>query len=319
MRISLVAVFLMSATLAHAQDQSLPALPIIDMHVHADDDLDNLRLLERHRVVLAILIGNSETEFRRWGDSTSIMFVSSLLFPCRVQQDNRYGVDCYADDGAYYPDPTWRTKPFVLPDPGWVRQQLQREALKSLGEVTSQYWGMEPSDPALEPYFALAEQFDVPVGIHLALAPPGEPYRRPSFRARLGNPLLLEDVLARHPKLRLWVMHAGHPYQEEMIALLSIYPKVHVDISAINVSQILPRQAFHDYLEGLVKAGFGKRILFGSDFTSVLEETIGAITSARFLSEEQKRDILYNNAARFLRLSSAEIAQHHRLPARPRR
>jgi hypothetical protein len=29
------------------------------------------------------------------------------------------------------------------------------------------------------------------------------------------------------------------------------------------------------------------------------------------LSETQERDILYNNAARFLRLSEAEIARHH--------
>ena len=107
-------------------------------------------------------------------------------------------------------------------------------------------------------------------------------------------------------------MHAGHPYQEEMIALLSIYPQVYVDISAINVTQILPRTAFHDYLEGLVKAGFAKRVLFGSDFTQQLEETIGAIKSSRFLSEEQKRDILYHNAARFLRLNPSTIAEHHR-------
>ena len=31
-----------------------------------------------------------------------------------------------------------------------------------------------------------------------------------------------------------------------------------------------------------------------------------------FLSEEQKRDILYNNAARFLRLSKEQIERHHK-------
>ena len=35
------------------------------------------------------------------------------------------------------------------------------------------------------------------------------------------------------------------------------------------------------------------------------------IEEAPFLSEEQKRDILYDNAARFLRLSDEEIAAHH--------
>lgn len=38
------------------------------------------------------------------------------------------------------------------------------------------------------------------------------------------------------------------------------------------------------------------------------------IMDAPFLTAHQKRDILYNNAARFLRLSPAEIAQHHGRP-----
>ena len=44
-------------------------------------------------------------------------------------------------------------------------------------------------------------------------------------------------------------------------------------------------------------------------------ETIGmaieAIESADFLTEEQKRDIFYNNAAGFLGLSEREIKVHH--------
>jgi predicted TIM-barrel fold metal-dependent hydrolase len=35
------------------------------------------------------------------------------------------------------------------------------------------------------------------------------------------------------------------------------------------------------------------------------------IEDAPFLTAAQKRDILYNNAARFLRLSKEEIARHH--------
>ena len=42
-----------------------------------------------------------------------------------------------------------------------------------------------------------------------------------------------------------------------------------------------------------------------------IEVAIDSITNAPFLSEEQKRDILYNNAARFLRLTPEEIAKHH--------
>ena len=54
--------------------------------------------------------------------------------------------------------------------------------------------------------------------------------------------------------------------------------------------------------------------MYGSDqmiWPEVIGETIEAINTAEFLTEEQKRDILYNNAARFLRLSESEIARHH--------
>jgi predicted TIM-barrel fold metal-dependent hydrolase len=54
--------------------------------------------------------------------------------------------------------------------------------------------------------------------------------------------------------------------------------------------------------------------MFGSDqmiWPGIIEPAIASIEQAPFLTRKQKRDILYNNAARFLRLSPAEIALHH--------
>ena len=38
---------------------------------------------------------------------------------------------------------------------------------------------------------------------------------------------------------------------------------------------------------------------------------IDGIESADFLTEEQKRDIFFNNAARFLKLSNEEMNEYH--------
>ena len=76
----------------------------------------------------------------------------------------------------------------------------------------------------------------------------------------------------------------------------------------------MPRAEFHRYLRRIVEAGFGNRVMFGSDqmiWPDALEAAIVAIETADFLSDAQKRDILYHNAARFLRLDDAEIAAHH--------
>ena len=43
----------------------------------------------------------------------------------------------------------------------------------------------------------------------------------------------------------------------------------------------------------------------------VIERGIETIELAPFLKPDQKRDILYNNAARFLRLTEEEMARHH--------
>ena len=49
----------------------------------------------------------------------------------------------------------------------------------------------------------------------------------------MGNPLLLEDLLARHPKLKVWVMHAGYPMIDEMIALMGANAYVYVDVAGM--------------------------------------------------------------------------------------
>ena len=64
---------------------------------------------------------------------------------------------------------------------------------------------------------------------------PGTPYRCcPKFRNTLGNPVLLEEVLIRHPKLRIYLMHAGFPYQQETFAILHMYPQVYADLGVLD-------------------------------------------------------------------------------------
>ena len=102
-----------------------------------------------------------------------------------------------------------------------VRTWINSGRLAVFSEVAIQYRGMEPGDPAFEPYLALAEELDVPVGIHIGTGPPGVPYMwGKNYRARLHSPLLLEEVLVRHPKLRVYIMHAGWPMIDDLLAVL---------------------------------------------------------------------------------------------------
>lgn len=196
--------------------------------------------------------------------------------------------------------------------PETMRELFESEDFAMLGEVSNQYVGIAPDDERMAPYWTLAEELDIPVAIHMGEGPPGANGLFPKYRARLTSPFLLEEVLARHPRLRVSVMHYASPLIDEMIAMLGAYPQLYIDIGGIQ--WFYPRSYFYDQLKQFIDAGFGKRVMFGSDqmnWPGVIEPAIAIIEEAPFLTKKEKRDIFYNNAARFLRLSKAEIAKHH--------
>jgi uncharacterized protein len=217
----------------------------------------------------------------------------------------------------------WRAKAPGLFMPGYglrfsrrpdvaLLEQLHRDGrLDVLAEVTTWYEGIAPDDPRLEPYWAMAERLDLPVGIHVGPGPPGVMYLdAPGARIRLSSALTMEPVLVKHPKLRVYLMHAGFPFAEDTIALMYLYPQVYVDTGVIIYTQ--PRADFYDFIGRIIRAGMGSRIMFGSDqmvWPETIERSIRVIEEAPMLSKQQKRDILFNNAARFLRLSPDEIAR----------
>jgi predicted TIM-barrel fold metal-dependent hydrolase len=185
-----------------------------------------------------------------------------------------------------------------------LRKLFTTGGFKVMGEIGLQYEGMSPSDPSVDKYFALAEELNIPVAIHMGTGGSGRAnITSPKFRGSMGNPLLLEDLLARHPKLRVQVMHAGYPMIDNMLTLLQANSHVNVDIAGLIWSY--PIKEVNRYIERLVDAGFEDRVMFGTDqmeWPKLMAYSISIIQNADYLTPEQKRDILYNNAARFDRL-----------------
>ncbi|MDE3186968.1 MAG: amidohydrolase [Acidobacteriota bacterium] len=185
-----------------------------------------------------------------------------------------------------------------------LRKDFTTGGFKVMGEIGLQYEGLSPSDPSVDQYFALAEELDIPVAIHMGTGGSGRAnVAMGKYRASMGNPLLLEELLARHPKLRVQVMHAGYPMMDNMLALLQENSHVYVDVAGLIWSY--PLKEVNRYIERLVDAGFEDRVMFGTDqmeWPKLMAYSISVIQNADYLTPEQKRDILYNNAARFLRL-----------------
>lgn len=270
--------------------------PIIDMHLHAlpvkflpeleppgltrpesEEELlrATLAALEQHNIVKAVTSG-PQALVQQWKAAAPNRVIASPMFP------------------HFAPYPVWEQ----------LRADYTAGRFGAMGEINAQYAGLPLNALELEPYFALAEELDVPVGVHTGVGPPGVAYGCcPKFRVAAGNPLPLEEVLVQHPRLRVYLMHAGGPFLQETIALMHLHPQLYADLAVIDWAW--DRNRFHEHLHRLIEAGFGRRLMFGSD-QMVWPEAIGmaieGIESADFLSEDQKRDIFCRNAARFLRL-----------------
>jgi len=287
-----------------------PGRPIIDVHMHAypaDGEMPKplvnpisgktlaisngaehftacLAEMKRHNVVRGIVSGGNGDRLKAaltWHDNDPARFIAGASI--RGSEDT------------------------PLPDVAVLRKGFSEKRFRVLGEVTAQYAGSSLSDPKYDAYLALAEEFDIPVALHTGGMPEGttlDPCCR-TARAHLGNPGLVEDALNKHPKLRLNLMHCGYPYLDDTIAILMQYPQVNADLGAID--WLLPRAAFHSYLHSLIDAGLAKRLMFGSDhmfWPDAIGLAIEAVETASFLSDADKSDIFYGNAARFYKLEA---------------
>ncbi len=260
--------------------QALPGASNAEEHM-----LNTLAEMDRHNVVLAVVSGPEEA-VRAWQAAAPDRFIGGAVL-------NKDGMPEHSVDA--------------------FRDLVKEGVFGVLGELGLQYYGISPDNTDLEPYYAALEEMGVPLALHTGLGPPGAPHSfAPDFRVTLGRPTLLEPVLVRHPDLKVYIMHAGWPYLTETVAMMYIYPKLYADIGVL--AWALPTAAFYDALQKLVNAGFGDRLLFGTDqifWPGALGLAIEKVKDAPFLTDQQKRDILYNNAACFLGLSEEQIAKHH--------
>ena len=136
-------------------------LPIIDMHAHVapanvntgmprtpsatDEEAFNglAAALVRRNVVRAVVSGPQEYVERMAAAAPGVV-IAAPMFPFPLGK------------------PEW-------PDVDRLRADYKAGRLGAMGEILAQLFGLAPTDLILEPYFALAEELDIPVAYHVAL------------------------------------------------------------------------------------------------------------------------------------------------------
>jgi predicted TIM-barrel fold metal-dependent hydrolase len=249
-----------------------------------------------------------------WGPETDEDLMAQTLDVIRRHNITGVASGTYTDTYAQMaPDKIMRGLSFNFTtaylSPEKAREFLSSGKYKVFGEVCIQSSGISPSDSIFQSYAAIAEELDIPMGIRITPGAPGSIFLASlgKYNEKVNNPNALDGLLAKHPKLRIYVMHAAWPYVDEMISLMQKYPEVYISLGVICYA--IPRAEFYAAVKKFMDAGLEKRVMFASDqmnWPKAIEVGIEAINSAGFLTDEQKRDILYNNAARFLKLNGAE-------------
>jgi uncharacterized protein len=184
---------------------------------------------------------------------------------------------------------------------------------RALGELGLVYGGIPFNASFLLPYYEVAQEHGIPVFIHTGFSGPNpQQLISPAFRIGVADPLLLEDVLIRFPDMKVVMMHMGWPFFDHALYMLATYPNVHMETS-VAVWNLGPA-LFHRMLREAVATVGSDRILFGSlqmVWPEVIGRSVSAVREAEYLTDEDRHNILWRNAARLLRLGEEEIARYH--------
>ena len=266
--------------------------------------------MDANGIVLSLLYVNEPGDIEGWLENGSGRFIGGPAMPCSVNR-RAPGYRCFAETQGW-------------PELDWLERELRRGRIGLLGEMLFVYSGIRPNDPRMAPYWELASRYDALVAVHINRGPPPDSRIRrdggccPNFNGEMGNPALLRPVLQRHPRLRIILQHVGTgrapdlpPFDEEIFALLRDFPSVYLDMTIAN--SLVPAEAHERELRRLIDAGFGDRIMFGTDGQPA-GPILRRLEAIAWLTADQRRAILYDNAARFLRLTPETIAAHRRQP-----
>ena len=138
-------------------------------------------------------------------------------------------------------------------------EQLEH-AVKNLGfralKLSGAYQDFNPAERCHDPLYRKAQELDIPIFWHQSTT---------AFAAtplRWSQPILLDEVAQRFPKLRQMICHIGHPWHTDAVMVIRKHRNVYGDMSGFGFRRL----RFYQALATAIEYGVGHKILFGSDY-----------------------------------------------------
>ena len=290
-------------------DEFLKNQPIIDTHIHItkgyldnenynkiDSDIDLAKIkwmskrFDDNNIVLAL--GGGPIKYAKLWQEKDKRHWSGTRLPCNTLAEQDEPCDS------------------ELPDINELERLFKNGTFKSLGETAFHSIGIHPADERFDPYWALAEKYQIPIGFHADRGP----FKRnmeetPNWNEAYANPLLLLPILEKYPNLKIYLMHYPGAYFNECLEVMKKHNQIYCEISA--VSMFAPKDMWEPRVKRLYDEGLGDRLMFASDYVGTIRKNIEIIYNIDWLTDQQKRDVYYNNATQFLNLSDSQIIKHH--------
>ena len=230
--------------------------------------------------------------------------------------------DALAEMVAGHPDRFRGLCTVPMQDPEAAAEELRRAVGEGFvgAEIATRVDGRDLDDPALEPFWAAAEELQCLVLLHPDLTLPGRSEARYFLNNLVGNGaettiavshLLFSGTLERHPDLRLCLVHGGAhlPYQA---GRLDHGFTAAAGVAAKNITQRpsaqLKRLYFdtvthsHDVLRFLIDFAGADHVVLGSDYPFEMgqPDPVAFVRSLPGLGEQEQEQILSGNVSRLL-------------------
>ena len=154
-----------------------------------------------------------------------------------------------------------------------------------------------PNEPRAYPLYEVCAARGVPVLLHIGSSV------IPGTRLKYCDPIHLDDVAVDFPTLPLVLAHGGRGYWYDACAFLARHhPNVYIDVTGL-VPERLP--SHFPALERLAP-----KLVFGSDWPAMPRSVAANVATIATLglSEAALRQMLYDTAARLLRLDAPAAA-----------
>jgi predicted TIM-barrel fold metal-dependent hydrolase len=269
---------------------------VIDVHMHSytSDDYWGGQSLNGVESPNAVDLHLKQTidQMNKYNIKFSILSGSIKSVEKYVKADSRF-IPGYADTEQLIPITEFE-------------QLIKDGKLKVFGEVAGVYYGRTLNDSIYAPYLKVCEKYNIPVAYHTGGGPPMTPYNCcPKFRISLGDPFLIEDVLIRYPKLQVYLMHGGENFFENTVRMMKMYTHLYIDLGVLLWVDPFVNEYAIRLLKLAKQANVLDRVMFGSDqmvWPGAISKSVEFLNSQPFLTDQEKKMILYDNAKVFFKL-----------------